>query len=68
MNTLTVAAVPTGMNAGVRIVPRCIVIVPVRALPSVAEIEKMKRSVMLLFPGVTQRWDIPGFCVLCLIV
>jgi hypothetical protein len=32
---LTVAAVPTGMNAGVRISPRRIAIVPVRALPSV---------------------------------
>src|SRR3546814_6618762 len=36
----TVAAVPTGMKAGVRILPRCIVIAPVRALPSVAEMEK----------------------------
>src|SRR3546814_17666668 len=35
----TVAAVPTGMKAGVRILPRCIVIAPVRALPSVAEME-----------------------------
>jgi len=33
---LTVAAVPTGMKAGVRISPRCIRIVPVRAFPSVA--------------------------------
>jgi hypothetical protein len=31
---LTVAAVPTGMKAGVRISPRCIWMVPVRALPS----------------------------------
>src|SRR6476661_5701843 len=30
---LTVAAVPTGMNAGVRISPRSIAIVPVRAAP-----------------------------------
>ena len=33
----TVAAVPTGMKAGVRISPRSIWMVPVRALPSVAE-------------------------------
>ena len=36
----TVAAVPTGMKAGVRISPRCIAIVPVRAAPSVAAMEK----------------------------
>src|SRR6185312_5752990 len=40
---LTVAAVPTGMNAGVRISPRCMAITPVRAAPSVAEIENAKR-------------------------
>ena len=40
---LTVAAVPTGMNAGVLISPRRIWIVPVRALPSVAWIENWKR-------------------------
>jgi hypothetical protein len=40
---LTVAAVPTGMNAGVRIAPRCIAMVPVRAAPSVVEMEKAKR-------------------------
>ncbi|MGX9354482.1 hypothetical protein ACS3SW_04795 [Roseobacteraceae bacterium S113] len=33
---LTVAAVPTGMKAGVRIVPRGVVMAPVRARPSVA--------------------------------
>ena len=33
---LTVAAVPTGMNAGVRISPRSMAIAPVRAAPSVA--------------------------------
>ena len=36
---LTVAAVPTGMKAGVRISPRFMESVPVRALPSVAEME-----------------------------
>src|SRR3954465_11857529 len=41
---LTVAAVPTGMKAGVRISPRRIAMVPVRAAPSVAEIEKAKRG------------------------
>ena len=40
---MTVAAVPTGMKAGVRISPRRISIAPVRAAPSVAEIEKEKR-------------------------
>ena len=40
---LTVAAVPTGMNAGVRISPRCMAIVPVRAAPSVAAMVKAKR-------------------------
>ena len=40
---LTVAAVPTGMNAGVRISPRRIVIAPVRAAPSVASRVKAKR-------------------------
>ncbi|GAA0735462.1 hypothetical protein GCM10009106_20630 [Sphingomonas japonica] len=37
---------PTGMNAGVRSVPRCIAIVPVRAAPSVAAIVKAKREVI----------------------
>src|SRR5205085_2439954 len=40
---LTVAAVPTGMKAGVRIVPRRIAISPSRALPSVAWMVKWKR-------------------------
>ena len=42
---LTVAAVPTGMNAGVRISPRCMVMVPVRAAPSVAWMSKRKRVI-----------------------
>jgi hypothetical protein len=42
---LTVAAVPTGMNAGVRISPRRIWIRPVRALPSVASIVNWKRVI-----------------------
>src|SRR3989337_514023 len=41
---LTVAPVPTGMKAGVRTIPRGIVIVPVRALPSRALPEKEIRS------------------------
>ena len=45
----TVAAVPTGMKAGVRISPRCIWIVPVRALPSVAWSVKEKRGGVMLF-------------------
>jgi hypothetical protein len=44
----TVAAVPTGMKAGVRISPRNMLIVPARAAPSVASMEKAKRSVMRL--------------------
>jgi hypothetical protein len=40
---LTVAAVPTGMNAGVRTSPRAMTIVPLRAAPSVARIAKEKR-------------------------
>ena len=40
---LTVAAVPTGMKAGVRISPRCMAMTPVRAAPSVPEIAKEKR-------------------------
>src|SRR6478736_3404548 len=48
---LTVAAVPTGMNAGVRISPRCIAIVPVRAAPSVAAMVKAKRVTEALLAG-----------------
>src|SRR4051794_36773697 len=48
---LTVAAVPTGMNAGVRISPRGIAMMPVRAAPSVAEIVKAKR---VTAPGPTR--------------
>src|SRR5690348_4021995 len=40
---LTVAAVPTGMKAGVRMSPRCIEMMPVRAAPSDAPIEKDNR-------------------------
>ena len=49
---LTVAAVPTGMNAGVRISPRCIAMVPVRAAPSVAEMLKVKRVIRALPSGI----------------
>ncbi len=42
---LTLAAVPTGMKAGVRIAPRFIAILPVRALPSVAEMVNEKRVI-----------------------
>jgi hypothetical protein len=41
---LTVAAVPTGMKAGVRISPRATEIRPVRAAPWVAAIENEKRE------------------------
>ena len=42
----TVAPVPTGMKAGVRTIPRGVVIVPVRAAPSRAFTVKAKRSLM----------------------
>src|SRR4029079_7040740 len=48
---LTVAAVPTGMNAGVRISPRCIVMVPARAAPSLASIVTPKRVTPALLAG-----------------
>src|SRR6478672_2492422 len=41
----TVAAVPTGMNAGVRISPRRMAMEPPRAAPSVAAIENEKRVI-----------------------
>jgi hypothetical protein len=44
----TVAAVPTGMKAGVRISPLGVEIFPVRALPSLAATEYENRSVILL--------------------
>ena len=37
---MTVAAVPTGMKAGVRMSPRAVAIVPARAAPSVADMVK----------------------------
>src|SRR6478735_3362919 len=49
---LTVAAVPTGMNAGVRISPRRIAMRPVRALPSVASMENAKRG---FSEGINER-------------
>src|SRR3954467_252848 len=52
---LTVAAVPTGMNAGVRISPRCMAIVPVRAAPSVAAIVKAKRVTARPLPVRVER-------------
>src|SRR5436190_6540940 len=48
---LTVPAVPTGMNDGVRISPRSVAIVPVRAAPSVAAIGKAKRVTEALLAG-----------------
>ena len=45
---LTVAAVPTGMKAGVRISPRIIWIVPVRAAPLRAEIWNWKRVLIAI--------------------
>ena len=40
---LTVAAVPTGMKAGVRMSPRCMLMTPERAAPSVVSMMKEKR-------------------------
>ncbi len=48
----TVAAVPTGMKAGVRMSPRIMDSVPERALPSVALMEKEKRG-RFMRPGFT---------------
>jgi hypothetical protein len=49
----TVAAVPTGMKAGVRISPRGVEMTPVRALPEVAFRVKEKRSVMAALSRVS---------------
>ena len=43
-SAFTVPPVPTGMKAGVRMSPRSMAIVPVRARPSRAAIEKEKRG------------------------
>ena len=45
---LTVAEVPTGIKAGVRISPRGVQINPVRALPLVAVSLKSNRCVIIL--------------------
>jgi hypothetical protein len=47
----TVAPVPTGMKAGVRTMPRGVVIAPTRAAPSRAFNVKAKRSLMADAPG-----------------
>src|ERR1700683_640620 len=52
---LTVAAVPSGMNAGVRMTPRGVEIAPVRAGPSRAETVKAKTSVTSVFRGRADR-------------
>src|SRR3954454_22661855 len=52
---LTVAAVPTGMKAGVLISPRRIAIVPTRARPSVAAMVKEKRGTMAFLMGRSGR-------------
>ena len=46
----TVAPVPTGMKAGVRMTPRGVAMAPVRASPSRALRVKEKRSVISLSP------------------
>src|SRR6185503_8564916 len=52
----TVAAVPTGMNAGVRISPRCIAIAPALAAPSVADIVKENRVTGDALSASTWLW------------
>ena len=47
----TVAAVPTGMKAGVRIVPRGVVMAPVRATPSCALQREGEAPLMARPPG-----------------
>src|SRR2546423_169227 len=59
---LTVAAVPTGMNAGVRISPRCIAITPVRAAPSLADMLKEKRVTQGAMPSVPLRVHFEPSC------
>src|SRR5437764_14911534 len=54
---LTVAAVPTGMNAGVRISPRFMAMTPVLAAPSIAEMAKEKRVTGALLASAT----LPGY-------
>ena len=65
---LTVAAVPTGMKAGVRISPRRIAIVPVRAAPSVAAMVKEKRrgacARALSRPQALSSAKLPGLALL----
>ena len=48
---LTVAPVPTGMKAGVRTMPRGVVIAPVRAAPSCAFRANEKALLMVEVPG-----------------
>ena len=55
---LTVAAVPTGMNAGVRIAPRGVAISPVRAAPSRAAIENAKALMPLIEARSNQKTGI----------
>ena len=47
----TVAPVPTGMKAGVRTMPRGVVMAPVRATPSCAFSANEKSSLMAEAPG-----------------
>jgi hypothetical protein len=47
------------MKAGVRIVPRCIVIAPVRAAPSIAAIEK-ENLVIAALPSGSQGAPLQG--------
>src|SRR5690348_136737 len=60
---LTVAAVPTGMKAGVRISPRCMAITPVRAAPSVVAIEKEKRVTRRAMPSAQRQVEVSGSAV-----
>src|SRR5687768_13468093 len=59
---LTVAAVPTGMKAGVRISPRAMAMTPVRAAPSVAAMVKESGPAIRRLYSITRRtkaaqWD-----------
>src|SRR5690606_36691362 len=61
---LTVAAVPTGMKAGVRISPRLIEMRLVCALPSVASMVNDKRVISRAYRGAAltgrRRWACPA--------
>ena len=57
---LTVAAVPTGMKAGVRIMPRGVTIAPSRASPSTVRTAKVKVELMTLWKARRPQGGAPA--------